>query len=208
MAVNTELKTLVSLIKYAKGMKQETIADAVGVKPTYLSDMINGRVPFSANFKEKLYEVFSDCLNADTPPTPSAPTVQTPKETRPHLPVTAAAGTLGGISEGIMPRDCEQLPKMPNTPDYDFTITVSGNSMEPEFRNGDIIAAKRVCSMIEWGKPYIIDTRDGAVLKRLYEADADRLRLVSDNKAYPPIELERSEVIAAYRVISHLRPVV
>ena len=65
MAVNQELKSLIDLIKYSKGLKQAEVANQIGVKPTYLSDMINGRVPFSS-----IYEVYSDCLKSD----PKSPT--------------------------------------------------------------------------------------------------------------------------------------
>ena len=70
MAVNQELKSLIELIKYSKGLKQAEIANQIGVKPTYLSDMINGRVPFSSSIKEHIHEVYSDCLKSD-PKTPT-----------------------------------------------------------------------------------------------------------------------------------------
>ena len=65
MAVNQELKSLIELIKYSKGLKQSEVANQIGVKPTYLSDMINGRVPFSSSIKEQIYEVYSDCLKSE-----------------------------------------------------------------------------------------------------------------------------------------------
>lgn len=65
MAVNQELKSLIELIKYSKGLKQSEVANQIGVKPTYLSDMINGRVPFSSSIKEQIYEVYSDCLRSE-----------------------------------------------------------------------------------------------------------------------------------------------
>lgn len=64
MAINQELKNLIELIKYSKRLKQAEIANSIGVKPTYLSDMINGRVPFSSSIKEQIYEVYSDCLKS------------------------------------------------------------------------------------------------------------------------------------------------
>lgn len=66
MAVNQELKSLIELIKYSKGLKQSEVANQIGVKPTYLSDMINGRVPFSSSIKEQIYEVYSDCLKSES----------------------------------------------------------------------------------------------------------------------------------------------
>lgn len=54
MAKNQELKNLLNKIKYEKDLTQAEIAQLVGVGKTYMSDMLNGRVPFSDNMKEKL----------------------------------------------------------------------------------------------------------------------------------------------------------
>ena len=62
MAVNQKLKRIVESIKYSHRLKQADIAEQLGVKTTYLSDMINGRVPFSDKFKERLFEVYPDCV--------------------------------------------------------------------------------------------------------------------------------------------------
>ena len=62
MAVNRELKELLSRIKFFKGVNQKDIALALSVKPTYLSDVVNGRVPFSDNLRKKLHELYTDCL--------------------------------------------------------------------------------------------------------------------------------------------------
>lgn len=68
MAKNQELNEMIRTVKFKKNLKQSEIAEKMGVKPTYLSDAINGRVPFSASMKEKIYEVFSDCFpHTDTP---------------------------------------------------------------------------------------------------------------------------------------------
>lgn len=66
--MNQELKKTIGAIKVAKGITQSEIATAIGVKPTYLSDMINERVPYSASMKNRIYEIYSDCLPAPTEP--------------------------------------------------------------------------------------------------------------------------------------------
>ena len=54
MAKNQELKNLLNKIKYEKDLTQAEVAQLVGVGKTYMSDMLNGRVPYSDNMKEKL----------------------------------------------------------------------------------------------------------------------------------------------------------
>ena len=67
MAINKDLKDLVRQIKFHYSMKQGDIAAKLGVTESYLSDAINGRVPFSENLRSKIYEVFPDVNPKTTP---------------------------------------------------------------------------------------------------------------------------------------------
>lgn len=62
MAINKELKDLIRLIKYRSGLNQSVIAENLGVTNSYLSDAINGRVPFSDSLRNKIYENYSDYI--------------------------------------------------------------------------------------------------------------------------------------------------
>ena len=59
-SINEDFKKLISKIKFFYSIKQSDIAFGIGVKSTYLSDMINGRVPVTDSVIEKLYELYSD----------------------------------------------------------------------------------------------------------------------------------------------------
>lgn len=59
MAVNQLLKNIISAIKFSENLKQVEIAEKIGVKNTYLSDVINGRAPLSELFTDKLVTAFS-----------------------------------------------------------------------------------------------------------------------------------------------------
>ena len=63
MSVNQELYNIIKQIKFIRNIKQADVAVMLGVKSTYLSDMINSRVPYSENMKMKIFEVFSDCFS-------------------------------------------------------------------------------------------------------------------------------------------------
>lgn len=129
-----------------------------------------------------------------------------PKEkTRPRLPVTAAAGYLQEYLTGVMAAECEQMSYIRGLTDYDFTMFVQGDSMEPKFEGGDEIACKKVVSMIEWGKAYVVSTRDGAVLKRLYD-EGECIRCVSYNhEEYPDFLVNKNEILDVYRIVGVLR---
>ena len=125
-------------------------------------------------------------------------------ETRPRIPQSVAAGALNGFAKGAMEYECEQVPVIRSFPIYDFTMIIKGNSMEPKFEGGDEIAIKKVTDVIEWGKVYVLDTSDGAVLKRLYDG-GDSYRCVSYNKEYPDFSVLKSSVFGVYRVVGLIR---
>lgn len=131
--------------------------------------------------------------------------VMSKEVTKPRLPITAAAGNIYEYLDGVKMHECEQIPVIRSMPDYDFTMVVKGNSMEPKFEGGDEIACKKVEKIIEWGKAYVLATRDGAVLKRLYQ-DGDGVRCVSYNhEEYPDFHVDGDDILGVYRVVGLIR---
>lgn len=58
MSKNERLKKAIEEIKFIYKLKQSEIAEELEVTGTYLSDMINGRVPLSGKMVNKLSELF------------------------------------------------------------------------------------------------------------------------------------------------------
>ena len=126
--------------------------------------------------------------------------------TRPRIPNDVAmAGNLSGYVDGTREEDGEQEPLVYQFPTYDFTIIIKGNSMEPNFKSGDEIACRRVYGIIKWGEVYVIDTPDGAVVKRIYDA-GDKIRCVSyNNNEYPDFFIEKSSDLTFYKIVGLIR---
>lgn len=129
---------------------------------------------------------------------------ETDVETRPRIPTSVAAGTLMGFADAIQNYDCDMQPVIRNFPAYDYTIQIKGDSMEPKFEGGDEVAIKKVTSFVEWGKTYVLDTRDGAVIKRIFD-DGDSFRCVSFNKDYPDFNVQKNDVFGIYKVVGLIR---
>ena len=125
-------------------------------------------------------------------------------ETRPRIPDYVTAGSLAGFLDSVRESDCERIPVVKALPPYDFTIIIKGDSMEPKYEGGDEIAIREVNSFIEWGKTYVLVTRDGMVIKRLYDA-GDSLRCVSFNPDYPDFDVAKSEVVKIFKVVGLIR---
>lgn len=67
--------------------------------------------------------------------------------------------------------------------------------MEPEFRSGDELACQmlRERAYIQWGRPYVIDSLDGVVLKRIHDA-GDEILCTSDNPQYGDFKIPKNEI--------------
>lgn len=125
--------------------------------------------------------------------------------TRPRLPVSAAAGSLSQYNQGVLLEQCEQVPVIRNFPDYDYTMFIKGNSMEPKYESGDEIAIKKAEFVIEWGKDYVLDTEDGIIFKKIYE-DGDNIRCVSYNHdEYPDFLVPKGIIYGYYKFVGMVR---
>lgn len=127
-------------------------------------------------------------------------------ETRPRIPLEAAAGSLSILTQSVDQNQCEQVPVITSLPDYDFTITVKGDSMMPEFKSGDEVACRlvRKSGFIRWGQPYVIDSYDGIVLKRIHD-DGDNINCISDNPKYDAFPIPKSEIYRLALVVGMVR---
>jgi len=125
--------------------------------------------------------------------------------TKPRLPVSAAAGSLSQYSQGVLLEQCEQMPIIRNFPDYDYTMFIKGNSMEPKYESGDEIAIKKAEYVIEWGKDYVLDTEDGIIFKKIYDEGVN-IRCVSYNhEEYPDFLVPKEIIYGFYKFVGLVR---
>ena len=79
-------------------------------------------------------------------------------------------------------------------------IAVAGDSMEPTLRDGDEILVDRAPRALRDGV-HVVRAGDSLLVKRLDLGRPGRIALISDNPAYPPIELAPGEVEIVGRVV-------
>ncbi len=109
--------------------------------------------------------------------------------TIPLFDMAASAGT-GQFLEGSE-ASYLSLPKLPPD-DADFIIRVSGDSMEPDYHNGDRVFIKKTQS-IEHGETGIFSINGSAFIKTLGDGE-----LISRNSAYAPIPLHDYDSIECF----------
>lgn len=130
-------------------------------------------------------------------------------ETRPRIPLNAAAGSLSVALSGVKSNDCEELPFIQAFSNYNYTILVKGDSMEPEFHSGDELACLQLtngkANFIQWGRYHVLDTAQGVLVKRIYDK-GDYILCKSDNSdLYEDFKIRKEEIYNLGLVIGMLR---
>lgn len=118
------------------------------------------------------------------------------------LPVSAEGGRLDGFSTQVRTEDCETI--ISPIKDVDFAMTVSGDSMYPEYPSGSKILVKKINekAFIDWGRVYVLDTCNGAVIKKIMPGSTeDKVKCLSINEEYPPFEVAFNDIFGMYRVL-------
>lgn len=192
-------------------MTQVDIAQELGVTKAYVNALLAGRTRFGKKQAEIWSERFGlskawlltgegEMCVPQTEPKIDVTTM------RPRIPITASAGFLSRMAQGVTYEDCEMLPIIPGVPDYRATITVRGDSMEPRYESGDELAITPVRdrASLQWGHVYVLDTIDGVLLKRIYDHH-DTIRCVSYNSDYPDSFIDKSSINSIWRVVALLR---
>lgn len=189
-------------LRTAKGFSQQQVADLVGVSQRSYSMWERGETKPKTNSVIKLLEVLEVSeARADT----------IKWESIPLIPIDAIAGFANGESQ----MNQKEIVDNYVVPEFSekgvrYLIRVSGSSMVPKYSNGDLLGCKPIkdMSFFQWGKPYVLDTDQGALVKRLYPVadNEDILECRSDNsEMYPPFKIHKSSIYRIAIVVGVIR---
>lgn len=122
----------------------------------------------------------------------------------PLLPVSAQGGSLNDFVVSVRESDCEKV--VSPVKGADFAMYIAGDSMAPEYPNGSQVHVKKIHAdaFIEWGKVYVLDTCNGAVIKRIIPSDREgfiKCVSINPNPIYAPFEVNMNDVYGIYRVM-------
>ena len=195
--------------------KNTILASKLGVSEGNIRGYIKGVMP-KQDILEKIVRCFD--VNSDWLLTgrgtmfkkddfPKATPSNQPNNGIPLIPLSAMAGALTDETS-ILEYECERYT-VPAFKGADFLIPIKGNSMYPTYISGDIVACQKIplkSLFFQWNKPYVLDTKQGALIKRIKPgSDKDHVLIVSDNKEYDPFELPCSEINAVALVLGLIR---
>ena len=128
------------------------------------------------------------------------------KDGIPLITTNAMAGYFKGDAQ-VLEYECERFV-VPVFKDAEFLISVRGSSMNSKYNSGDIVACKKLKldTFFQWNKVYVIDTDQGALIKRIEQGSTeDTLLIVSDNPKYKTFELSKKNIYGIAIVIGVIR---
>ena len=197
----------------ANGVTQRDLAEKLGTTPQNISNLL-AREDVRTGFLEDISKTtgiplaafFGDALT----PKSVKPVPERKDEDGPHsvplLPIFAQAGHLTGWSEGVEEVKCERV--ISPVGGVDMAVHIYGESMYPDIPNGSVVYVKKVQSILEWGRAFILDTIDGPLLKYLAPgSDAEHVKCISANHdpKYAPFEVQRGDILGIYKVVMCMR---
>lgn len=190
---------------------QMDMAALMGVRQPHLASALNGDYKrLTEGFLRKFAAAYSDYINEDWLLDGKGQMEKADRRsTRPHIPAdkaVVAAGFVGSAIGSVREDECEVRPVMAPFPWYDFTIEVSGDSMEPTLQDGDIIACEWLPRDAEYkkGNIYVLDTNEGAVVKRITN-DGNVIHCHSDNPKYKDFIVDVDSILRIARVVGFVR---
>ena len=178
-----------SLLERGVVTSKKSFAEKVGVNYSGVVSALNG----DPRYLTDSLVAKAAALLVETPPV---------EETLLVIPTGARAGTLGDFADSVAEYECERIVSPVRGADYAMQIT--GDSMSPEYPSGSQIIIKKVNekAFIEWGKVYVLDTENGAVVKQVRRCpDPELVECVSLNPAYQPFTIPIKYIRGWYRVL-------
>lgn len=208
------------LFRKANGVTQSAIAEYLGTTKQFISQVEAGKVALPEDkfmkildnpdwSREKyfqLVETIDEMRRTVAPdkvefaPVPGRDG-DAPQRVR-LIPFEARGGMIGDFVDGVHDYDCEMV--VSPIKGVDFAMTVTGDSMAPEYNPGDRILIKRIDPnlFIEWGRVYVLDTPNGAVIKKLERSDEPGyVTCISINPEVSPFQVNVNAVRGWYRVL-------
>ena len=205
------------LLKDGVVANKKEFAANVGVSPSMITEISKGRSSVGTSSIQNIvfmYNISAEWLLTgrgemlkQNESEKVAHQTDNPKEGIPLIPFSAMAGALMG-EQTALEYECERYV-VPAFSGADFLMQVKGSSMVPTYISGDIVACRRVPMsdlFFQWNKPYVLDTAQGAIIKRIKPgSDKQHVLIVSDNKDYDPFELPYEDIYAVALVIGIIR---
>lgn len=207
---------------------EKGLADIMGYTKSSFSQIINGKVPLSDKFIDKLASIDTninkvwieggdgEMLRESNKYMPTTYKLKTDynvdSQAIPLYEIDATAGLITLFDSQVTQNPVGEI-SIPNAPKCDGALYVRGDSMYPILKSGDIVAYKTIYdpNNIFWGEMYLIDIdvegEQYLTIKYIQRSDKgdDYVYLVSHNGNHQPVHILKSNIRALALVKASIR---
>ena len=208
------------LFRKANGITQLALAEYIGVTKQFISQVESGKVALPTDRLKKIldndewsleeYHRLKENLEALKASVKEGKEMAVAGEYGdvpykvPLLPIFAQAGHLTGWSESVTEAECERV--ISPVSDVDMAVHIYGESMYPDIPNGSVVYVQRINpqSFVPWGQAFILDTKNGPLLKYLAPGtDNEHVKCISANHdpKFAPFEVPVDDILGIYKVV-------
>ena len=175
---------------------RKEFAALCGIHYSNLSAAFNGSDKY---LTDKMLSRIEKAIAEGVPEPETAPAFRVPL-----IPAEAHAGNLTDFADAVKDYDCEMV--VSPVRGAAFAIQVTGDSMSPAYPSGARILCQRIneAAFVEWGRVYLLDTVNGAILKQVRKSDnvgCVTCCSLNPSPEYAPFELEVQYIRGWYRVL-------
>ena len=222
-AINERVKA----IRQALGMTQDQLGEILGVKKSTLSMIETGKAALSNRNKQTLVQKLN--INPDWIDSGEGEMIAAASHQYvplhhgrtdfsldlQRIPLYNIEGTAGLVplflnQQGVTPIDYIQIPNLPRC---DGAIYVTGDSMYPLLKSGDIVLYKQLHDIVNnifWGEMYLIsidlDGEEYITVKYIQKSDLpEHVRLVSQNQHHADKDIHIGKIKALALVKACIR---
>lgn len=193
-------KALETILESDARLTKASLARELGWSATKFSELLGGRMKPGVDLMSNL--VSKRRVSSEWILTGDGGMFEGMKGGVPLIPVEAVAGH-GSYTYDDLP--VENYYSVAEFAHADFLIRVTGDSMTPKYKAGDIVACRAVQErkFWQWHTIYVIATRNqGVLIKRVEEgATPESITCVSENPAYRPFQVPLEEIMSVALVM-------
>lgn len=189
-----------------KGLSYRELSHSMGVSAGYINSINKSMQPDKVSRLAALYPELNtawlltgegEMINPGALPSDGGVT------SVPLLPVRAVGGRLDDFIASAGRTPCDRI--ISPVEGAELAMEVTGDAMAPEYTAGSKILLKRIdeTAFIAWGHDYVLDTVNGAVVRRIMPSEeTGKVRCVAANDKYPPFDVAVSDVRGFYRILA------
>lgn len=200
MEENDRLFHIIEILKSSNRLNNYVqLADLLNTNKAGISDLKKSRKKISIELLKSMKDSYPD-INIDWILTGEGEMfyslIKTKLQNKKNTPLIPFDAWAGNGSPNFCDEQIEDYYYVPEFSDADFLLRVKGNSMDPLYKNRDLVACKKIQEFEHNNKVYALYTKSmGVLIKRVtYKENGSHITLTSENPDYPPFDIPISDV--------------